>query len=93
MLLLTEESSRGEQITEDAKSFYVEWECECLGFVAQVGGRRRRGCCMGVIFPYVMVEAEWSDKELEGYEMDGERRRRTVYRENALRLFPRFAGK
>ena len=82
----------GSRLRRDAKSFClfrygVEGECECLGFVVLVGGRGRRGCCMGVIFPYVMVEAEWSDKGLEGCEMDGERRRRAVYRENGQGLF------
>lgn len=46
----------------------------------------------GSDFPYATVEAEWSDQALEGYEMDGETRKK-IYRENALSLFPRLQGK
>ena len=92
--LLTEESPHGEQITEDAKSFYFD---TALGGSANIldsllKWAPRERVLYGSDFPYATVEAEWSDKELEGYEMDGERRK-AVYRENALKLFPRFAGK
>lgn len=43
-------------------------------------------------FLYATVEAEWSDKALEGHETDAEMRK-AIYRENAKRLFPWFAGK
>lgn len=46
----------------------------------------------GSDFPYATVEAELSNKALEGYEMDAEVRK-AIYRENTLRLFPRLAGK
>ena len=45
----------------------------------------------GSDFPYATVEAEWSDEALGAYGMDGGLRR-AIYRENALRLFPRLAG-
>ena len=92
--LLTEESPRGEQIMEDAKSFYCDTalsgSANVLDSLLKWAPAER--VLYGSDFPYATVEAEWSDKELGGYEMDGERRR-AVYRENALRLFPRFAGK
>ena len=76
----------GEQIVEDAESFLfrrrVEWECETC-WIRCSSGRRGSGCCTGVIFPYATVEAEWSDKALEGYEME-EGVREMVYRENAF---------
>ena len=43
-------------------------------------------------FLYATVEAEWSDKALEGHETDAEMRK-VIYRENVKRLFPWFAGK
>ena len=92
--LLTEESPRGEQITEDAKSFYFDTalsgSANVLDSLLKWAPKDR--VLYGSDFPYATVEAEWSDKELEEYEMDGEMRR-AVYRENALRLFPRFAEK
>ena len=92
--LLTEESPREEQITEDAKSFYFDTALSgsknVLDSLLKWAPAER--VLYGSDFPYATVEAEWSDKELEGYEMDGEMRR-AVYRENALRLFPRFARK
>ena len=92
--LLTEESPHGEQITEDTKSFYFDTalsgSANVLDSLLKWAPAER--VLYGSDFPYATVEAEWSDKELEGYEMDGETRR-AVYRENALRLFPRFGGK
>ena len=86
--LLTEESLHGEQIVEVAKSFYFDMALSASANVLDSLGRWER-VLYGSDFPYAAVEAEWSDRELEGYEMDGERRR-VVYRGNALRL---FAGK
>ena len=92
--LLTEDSPRGEQIAEDAKSFYFD--------VALSGSKNVLDSLLewapgervlyGSDFPYATVEAEWSDQALESYGMD-EGLRRKIYRENALRLFPRLGGK
>ena len=91
--LLFEESPRGEQITEDAKSFYFDvalsGSANILDSLLKWAPKER--VLYGSDFRYATVEAEWIDKELEKYEMDAEMRK-AIYRENALRLFPRFAG-
>ena len=92
--LLTGDSPHGEQITEDAKSFYFDTalagSANILDTLLKWAPRER--VLYGSDFPYATVETEWSDGALEGYEMD-EEVRKAVYRENALELFPRFARK
>ena len=92
--LLTEDSPHGEQVTEDAKSFYFDTalagSANILDTLLKWAPRER--VLYGSDFPYATIEAEWSDEALEGYEMD-EEVRKAVYRENALKLFPRFARK
>ena len=92
--LLTGDSPRGEQITEDAKSFYFDvalsGSANILDSLLKWAPRER--VLYGSDFPYATAEAEWSDKALEGYEMDAEMRE-GIYRENALRLFPRLGVK
>ena len=92
--LLTENSPHGEQITEDAKSFYFDTalsgSANILDSLLKWAPKDR--VLYGSDFPYATVEAEWSDEALEGYEIDAEMRK-VIYRENALKLFPRFARK
>lgn len=92
--LLTDESPHGEQITEDAKSFYLDTalsgSANILDSLLKWAPRDR--VLYGSDFPYATLEAEWSDEALEGYEMDAGMRK-AIYKENALKLFPRFAGK
>ena len=92
--LLTGDSPHGEQITEDAKSFYFDvalsGSANILDSLLKWAPRER--VLYGSDFPYATAEAEWSDKALEGYEMDAEMRE-GIYRENALRLFPRLGVK
>lgn len=90
---MTEGSRHGEQIEEDAKSFYFD--------LAMSGGANVLDSLLkwapddrvlyGSDFPYATVEAEWSDEALEGYKMEAGLGKK-VYRENALKLFPRLAG-
>lgn len=89
--LLTEESPHGERIVEVAKSFYFDMALSASANVLDslLRWAPRERVLYGSDFPYATVETEWSVRELEGYEMDGERRR-VVYKGNALRL---FAGK
>ena len=91
--LLTEASPSGDQITEDAKSFYFD---VALSGSANIPDSLLRWApkervLYGSDFPYATVEAEWSDKAFEEYGMDAETRK-AINRENALRLFPRLRG-
>ena len=92
--LLTKESPRWEQITEDAKSFYFDTalsgSANVLDSLLKWAPRDR--VLYGSEFSDATDEAEWNDGVLEGYEMD-EETRKAIYRENALKLFPRLAGK
>ena len=92
--LLTGESPHGGQITEDAKSFYFDTalsgSANVLDSLLKWAPRDR--VLYGSDFPYATLEAEWNDEVLDGYEMDAGMRK-AIYRENALKLFPRFAGK
>ena len=90
---LAEESPNRERIMEDAKSFYFDRALSgsANGLDSLVKWASRERVLYGSDFLYATVEAEWSDRELEGDEMD-EGMRRTVYRGNVLRLFLRFVG-
>ena len=92
--LLLQKSPHGEEIMEDAKSFYFDLalsgSANALDSLLRWAPRDR--VLYGSDSPYATDEAVWSDTELEGYEMDAETRR-AIYRENALKLFPRLAQK
>ena len=92
--LLSQKSPRGEEIMDDAKSFYFDTalsgSANILDTLLRWAPKER--VLYGSDSPYATAEAEWSDKELEGYEMDPETRR-AIYRENSLKLFPRLARK
>ena len=76
---------------EDAKSFYFDVALSGSGNVLDslLKWAPRERVLYGSDFPYATVEAEWSDRELEGYEMDAEDKG-AIYRDNALKLFPRL---
>lgn len=91
--LLEEGSPRGEQIMEDAKSFYFDL---ALGGSSNVLDTLLRWAprdhiLYGSDFPYAGDEAEYFDGCLHSYAMDGELRRK-CYRENALKLFSRLSS-
>lgn len=79
---------------EDAKSSYFDVALSGRGSILDslLKWAPKERVLYGNGFPYATAEAEWSDKVLEGYEMDGGMREAICW-ENALRLFPRLAGK
>ena len=91
--LLSEESPPGEHITEDAKSFCFDvalsGSANVLDSLLKWAPMERE--LYGSDFPYAKIEAEWSDRALQKYEMEVGMRK-AIYRENALKLFPRLVG-
>ncbi|KAL8919580.1 MAG: hypothetical protein Q9208_006697 [Pyrenodesmia sp. 3 TL-2023] len=89
--LLTENSPRGDQILKHLKSFYfdlaISGSANVLDTLLKWVPHDR--ILYGSDFPFAGGVERSSDKALEGYEMD-DQLRRMIYRENALRLFPRM---
>ena len=93
--LLTDASPKGgEQVVEDAKSSYLDVALSGSGnnLDSLLEWAPKERVLYGSDFPYAAAEAVWSDRVLEGYEMDGGMREAICW-ENGLRLFPRLAGK
>lgn len=88
--LLEDHSPRGDQIMEDAKSFYFDL---ALGGSANVLDSILKWAPLdhvlfGSDFPYAVSEAKYFTGCMESYEMDAGLRKK-LYQENALKLFPR----
>lgn len=82
---------RGEQIREDAKSFYFDTALSGTAnildtFLKWVPPDR---ILFGSDSPYATVEAEVNTKSLSEYPME-EKLRQKIYRDNALKLIPRL---
>ena len=92
--LLTREPPRGEEILDDAENFCFDVALSGSANVLDslLKWMLKERLLYGSDFPYATVEAEMSDEALEGYVMDAGMRE-AVYREHALRLFLRLAGK
>ena len=91
--LLVDESPRGDQILEDAKSFYFDL---ALGSSSNVLDMLVKWAppdhiLYGSDYPYARGEAEYFDGCLRDYDIDNELRKQ-YYRDNALKLFPRLWG-
>lgn len=92
--LSVEGAPRGEQITEDAKSFYFD---TALSGTANILDTFLKWApadriLFGSDTPYATVEAEWNTKALGEYPME-EKLRQKIYRDNAIRLFPRLGAR
>lgn len=78
---------------EDAKSFYFDTALsgsqDVLDLLLNWAPEGR--VLYGSDFPYATIEADWSNRELEGRQMDAVTRR-AIYQINAVSLFPRFVG-
>ena len=85
---------RGEQIMEDAKSFYFD---TALSGTANILDTFLKWAppdriLFGSDSPYATLEAEWNTKSLGEYSMK-EKLRQDIYRDNALKLIPRFGAR
>ena len=91
-VLSTTESPHGEEIEADAKSFYFDVALSGSGNVLDslLKWAPADRVLYGSDFPYATVEVEWSDRALDGYDME-KGLRGMIYKENALGLFPRLA--
>ncbi|KAI4179474.1 MAG: hypothetical protein LQ346_007183 [Caloplaca aetnensis] len=89
--LLNEKSPRGDQILEDLKSFYFDLAISGSANVLDtlLKWAPQDHILYGSDFPFAGGVEKSSDTALEGYEMN-DQLRRMIYRENALRLFPRL---
>ena len=92
--LIPEGAPRGEEIIEDAKSFYFDI---ALGGTPNILDTLLKWApadriMYGSDSPYATIEAEWNDKAMDEYPM-GEELRQKIYRDNALRLFPRLSAR
>lgn len=89
--LLEEGSPRGDEIMEDAKSFYFDLALGGSSNVLDtlVNWAPHDHILYGSDFPYARDEAEYFDGCLRKYDMDDQLRGK-CYRGNALKLFPRL---
>jgi len=92
--LIPEGAPRGDEIIEDAKSFYFD---TALGGTPNILDTLLKWApadriLFGSDSPYATIEAEWNTKAMDEYPMEEEMRQK-IYRDNALRLFPRLSAR
>ena len=92
--LIPEGAPRGEEIIDDAKSFYVDTALAGTPNILDtlLNWAHPERILYGSDTPYTDQEAELNNASLNEYPME-ENLRHKIYRENALRLFPQLRAK